>query len=91
MPYVEGETLRDRIDREKQLPVDTSVTLVSKVAGALQNAHEHGVILRDIKPGNILLREGEPVVADFGIALAVGATGRNRLTETGLSLGTPYS
>ena len=90
MPYVEGETLRDRIDREKQLPVDDAVALASKVAGALQHAHEHGVIHRDIKPGNILLQDGEPVVADFGIALAVGAAGSNRLTETGLSLGTPY-
>ena len=90
MPYVEGETLRDRIDREKQLPVDEAVALASKVAGALQHAHEHGVIHRDIKPGNILLQDGEPVVADFGIALAVGAAGSNRLTETGLSLGTPY-
>ena len=90
MPYVEGETLRDRIDREKQLPVDEAVALASKVAGALQHAHEHGVIHRDIKPANILLQDGEPVVADFGIALAVGAAGSNRLTETGLSLGTPY-
>ena len=90
MPFVEGETLRDRIDREKQLPVDEAVALASKVAGALQHAHEHGVIHRDIKPGNILLQDGEPVVADFGIALAVGAAGSNRLTETGLSLGTPY-
>ena len=90
MPYVEGETLRDRIDREKQLPVDEAVALASKVAGALQHAHEHGVIHRDIKPGNILLQDGEPVVADFGIALAVGAAGSNRLTETGLSLGTPF-
>ena len=90
MPYVEGETLRDRIDREKQLPVDEAVALASKVAGALQHAHEHGVIHRDIKPGNILLRGGEPVVADFGIALAVGAAGGSRLTETGLSVGTPY-
>ena len=90
MPYVEGETLRDRIDREKQLPVDEAVALASKVAGALHHAHEHGVIHRDIKPGNILLQDGEPVVADFGIALAVGAAGSNRLTETGLSLGTPY-
>ena len=90
MPFVEGDTLRDRIDREKQLPVDEAVALASKVAGALQHAHEHGVIHRDIKPGNILLQDGEPVVADFGIALAVGAAGSNRLTETGLSLGTPY-
>ena len=90
MPYVEGETLRDRIDREKQLPVDEAVALASKVAGALHHAHEHGVIHRDIKPGNILIQDGEPVVADFGIALAVGAAGSSRLTETGLSLGTPY-
>ena len=90
MPYVEGETLRDRIESERQLPVDEAVALASKVAGALQHAHEHGVIHRDIKPGNILLQDGEPVVADFGIALAVGAAGSNRLTETGLSLGTPY-
>ena len=89
-PYVEGETLRDRIDREKQLPVDEAVALASKVAGALQHAHAHGVIHRDIKPGNILLQGGEPVVSDFGIALAVGAAGSNRLTETGLSLGTPF-
>ena len=89
MPYVEGETLRDRIDREKQLPVDEAVALASKIAGALHHAHEHGVIHRDIKPGNILLQDGEPVVADFGLALAVGAAGSNRLTETGLSLGTP--
>ena len=90
MPFVEGETLRDRIDREKQLPVDEAVALASKVAGALQHAHEHGVIHRDIKPGNILLSRGEPLIADFGIALAVGAAGGGRLTETGLSLGTPH-
>ena len=90
MLFVEGETLRERIDREHQLPVDEAVALASRVAGALQHAHEHGVIHRDIKPGNILLQGGEPVVADFGIALAVGAAGSNRLTETGLSLGTPY-
>ena len=90
MPYVEGETLRDRIDREKQLPVDEAVALASKVAGALQHAHEQGVIHRDIKPGNILLQGGEPVVADFGIALALGVAGGTRLTETGLSVGTPF-
>ncbi len=90
MPFVEGETLRVRIDREKQLPVEEAVALASKVAGALHHAHEHGVIHRDIKPGNILLQDGEPVVADFGIALAVGAAGSSRLTETGLSLGSPY-
>ena len=90
MPYVQGESLRDRIDREKQLPVDESVRIVTAVANALDHAHRHKVIHRDIKPENILLQGGEPVVADFGIALAVGAAGSNRLTETGLSLGTPY-
>ena len=90
MPYVEGESLRDRLDREKQLPVDEAVTIASKVAGALQAAHAAGVIHRDIKPANILLEKGEPVVADFGIALAVQEAGSGRLTETGLSLGTPY-
>ena len=90
MPYIEGETLRDRIDREKQLPVDEAVRIARAVAGALQTAHEQGIIHRDIKPANILLSSGEPLIADFGIALAVGAAGSNRLTETGLSLGTPY-
>jgi serine/threonine-protein kinase len=90
MPYVEGETLQDRIDRERQLPVDEAVRIATAVANALQMAHEQGIIHRDIKPANILLSRGEPLVADFGIALAVGAAGSNRLTETGLSLGTPY-
>ena len=90
MPYVEGETLRDRINREKQLPVDEAVRIATGVANALDHAHRHGVIHRDIKPANILLQDGEPVVADFGIALAVGAAGGTRLTETGLSLGTPH-
>ena len=90
MPYVEGESLRERIDRDHQLPVDVAVSIATKVAGALQAAHERGVIHRDIKPANILLSKGEPLVADFGIALAVGAAGGGRLTETGLSLGTPH-
>ena len=90
MPYVEEESLRDRIDREKQLPVDEAVRIATAVANALDYAHRHKVIHRDIKPANILLQDGEPVVADFGIALAVGAAGGNRLTETGLSLGTPF-
>jgi serine/threonine-protein kinase len=90
MPFVDGETLQDRLNREKQLPVDEAVTIASKVASALQAAHEHGVIHRDIKPANILLSKGEPLVADFGIALAVQHAGAGRLTETGLSLGTPY-
>jgi Tol biopolymer transport system component len=90
MPYIEGETLRDRIDREKQLPVDEALGIATAIANALQTAHEAGVVHRDIKPGNILLSRGEALVADFGIALAVGAAGGGRLTETGLSVGTPY-
>ena len=90
MPYVQGETLADRIDREKQLPVDEAVRIAVAVAGALDHAHRAGVVHRDIKPANILLQDGQPVVADFGIALAVGAAGGARLTETGLSVGTPF-
>jgi Tol biopolymer transport system component len=90
MPYVRGESLRDRLDREKQLPIEEAVAIAGKVAGALQHAHDRGVIHRDVKPANILLQDGEPVVADFGIALAVSAAGGGRLTETGLSLGTPH-
>jgi len=90
MPYLAGESLRDRIDREKQLPVDEAVRIATAVANALEHAHRNEVIHRDIKPANILLQDGEPVVADFGIALAVGAAGGARLTETGLSVGTPF-
>ena len=91
MPHIEGESLRERIDREKQLGVDDAVAITQKVAGALDYAHSHGVVHRDIKPGNILLSEqGEPLVADFGIALAVAQAGAGRITETGLSLGTPH-
>jgi serine/threonine-protein kinase len=90
MPYIEGETLRDKLDREKQLPVDEALGIATAVANALHTAHEAGVVHRDIKPGNILLSRGEPLVADFGIALAVGSAGGSRLTETGLSVGTPY-
>lgn len=90
MPYVVGESLRDRLDREKQLSVPESVAITVKIAGALQTAHDQGVIHRDVKPANILLQNGEPVVADFGIALAVQQAGEGRITETGLSLGTPY-
>jgi serine/threonine-protein kinase len=89
MPYVEGESLRARIDREKQLPVHEAIRLATAVASALDYAHRHGVIHRDLKPENILLHEGQPLVADFGIALAVSNAGGNRITQTGLSLGTP--
>ncbi len=86
MPYVEGDSLRDRLNRERQLPVSQAVTIATKVATALQAAHDQGVIHRDVKPANILLSKGEPLVADFGIALAVGAA--SRLTATGLAIGT---
>ncbi len=90
MPYVEGESLRDRLNREKQLPVREAVDLTTEVADALDYAHRQGVVHRDIKPENILLHEGRPMVADFGIALAVSAAAGGRMTETGLSLGTPH-
>ena len=90
MPYVEGETLRDRLNRETQLGVDEAVRITREVADALDYAHRHGVIHRDIKPENILLHDGRPIVADFGIALAVSAAAGGRMTETGLSLGTPH-
>ncbi|MDX1673223.1 MAG: protein kinase [Longimicrobiales bacterium] len=90
MPYVEGETLRERLDREGQLSVEEAVRYVSDVAEALGHAHRRGVVHRDIKPANILIQDGRPVVADFGVALAVGSAGGARLTETGLSVGTPY-
>ncbi len=89
MPYIEGESLRDRLTREKQLPVDEAIEITKAVASALDYAHRHKVIHRDIKPENILLHDGQPVVADFGIALAVSAAGGSRLTGTRLALGTP--
>jgi Tol biopolymer transport system component len=90
MPFVKGESLRAKLDRDKQLSVDDAVRIAKAVAGALDHAHRQGVIHRDIKPANILLQDGQPMVADFGIALAVSAAGGGRLTETGLSLGTPF-
>ena len=91
MPYVEGESLRDRLTREKQLPVDDAVRIAREVADALEYAHQRGVIHRDIKPENILLHGGHALVADFGIALAVSRSdGGTRMTETGMSLGTPH-
>jgi serine/threonine-protein kinase len=90
MPFIDGETLRGKLDRETQLGIEESVRIASDVASALHYAHEHGVIHRDIKPENILLHDGRPMVADFGIALAVSAAAGGRMTETGLSLGTPH-
>jgi serine/threonine-protein kinase len=89
MPYVEGESLRARMAREKHLPVLDALRIATEVADALEYAHARGVIHRDIKPENILLHEGRALVTDFGIALAVQQAGGARLTETGLSLGTP--
>ena len=91
MPSVEGESLRDRLARETQLPLDDAMQIAREVASALDYAHRHGVIHRDIKPENILLHDGRAMVADFGIALAVSRTeGGTRITETGMSLGTPH-
>ncbi len=89
MPYVQGESLRDKLQREKQLAVEDALAITRDVASAMAYAHAQGVIHRDLKPGNILLHEGEAMVADFGLALALRAAGGQRLTETGLSLGTP--
>ncbi len=89
MPYVEGESLRDRLHREKQLPVSDAIAIATEVLSALDYAHRHSVIHRDIKPENILLHDGQALVADFGIALAVTTAGGHRMTQTGLSLGTP--
>jgi serine/threonine-protein kinase len=91
MPFVDGESLRQRLDRERQLPVKEAVRITDGIASALDYAHRQGIIHRDIKPANILLHDGQPLVADFGIALALTAAGRSgRMTETGLSLGTPH-
>jgi serine/threonine-protein kinase len=89
MPYIEGESLRDRLDREKQLPVEDALEITRDIAAALSHAHSHDVIHRDIKPENILLSGGEAVVADFGIARAVTEAGGEKLTGTGVSIGTP--
>ena len=89
MPYVEGESLRDRLNREQQLPIEDAVTIACEVAGALGYAHSRHVIHRDVKPENILLSHGEAIVADFGIAGAIDAAGGGALTRTGVVLGTP--
>jgi serine/threonine-protein kinase len=101
MPYVRGESLRQKLSRERQLPIDQAIAIVRQVASALDHAHAHGLIHRDIKPENILLHEGEAMVSDFGIALGSGAAGQRgsgadragaeeRLTGTGIMLGTPH-
>ena len=88
MPLVRGQSLRERLTREKQLPVDDTVRIIRQVAGALEYAHRQGIIHRDIKPENILLQDGEALLSDFGIALALHEAGAGRLTGTGLSIGT---
>lgn len=89
MPYVSGGSLRERLNREKQLSLEEALQITSRVAAALDYAHAQSVVHRDIKPENVLFHEGEAMVADFGIALAFNAASADRLTETGVSLGTP--
>ncbi len=89
MPYVKGESLRHRLEREQQLPIDEALGITRQIASALDHAHAQDVIHRDVKPENILLYEGEAMVADFGIALATSAAAGERLTQTGLAVGTP--
>ena len=90
MPFIDGETLRTKLDREKQFGIEEAIRITTQVADALDYAHRRGVIHRDIKPENILLHDGRPMVADFGIALALSAAAGGRMTETGMSLGTPH-
>ncbi|MEO7501014.1 MAG: serine/threonine-protein kinase, partial [Gemmatimonadaceae bacterium] len=89
MPYVEGESLRERLDRQKQLPVDEAVHHANAIASALDYAHRQGIIHRDIKPENVMLYESEAMVMDFGIAKALSAAGSDTLTQTGMMIGTP--
>src|SRR3989454_1014587 len=89
MPYIEGESLRDRLEREGPLPLEEALRITREVASALSHAHSHDVVHRDIKPENILVSGGEAVVADFGIARAITQAAGTRLTETGIPVGTP--
>ena len=89
MPVVHGQSLRDRLDAERQLPIAESVRIVSEVAGALDHVHRLGIIHRDIKPENILLQEGHVLVADFGIGKAISDAPGDTLTQAGMSVGTP--
>ena len=89
MPFVEGETLRSRLARERRLPVDVAVQFAREMADALEHAHRHGVVHRDVKPENVLLQGDHALVADFGIALALEHAGGDRLTRTGIAIGTP--
>ena len=89
MPYIEGESLRDRINREGQLPIEEALAIARAVAGALDYAHRSHIVHRDIKPENIMLNEGEAMVMDFGIAKAVSVAGADTLTQTGMVVGTP--
>ena len=89
MPYVEGESLRERLDRDKKLPIDEAVRFAQGIASALDYAHRQGIVHRDVKPENVMLYEGMPMVMDFGIAKAVSAAGTETLTQTGMMVGTP--
>ncbi len=89
MPFVAGQSLRDRLVTARQLPLDEALRIACQVSGALEHAHKHGVVHRDIKPENILLEDGQALIADFGIARALSAVGDEKLTKTGISLGTP--
>jgi serine/threonine protein kinase/Flp pilus assembly protein TadD len=89
MPLVEGETLRERLNRDKKIPLAETVRIISRVAAALDFAHRHGIVHRDIKPENIMLCDGEPLILDFGIAKAITAAGGESLTRTGIAVGTP--
>src|SRR5438874_8259673 len=89
MPYVEGESLRERLDREKQLPIEEGVHHARAIASALDYAHRQGIIHRDIKPENVMLHEGEAMVMDFGIAKALSVAGSDTLTQSGVVVGTP--